>query len=78
MLILLIFLSVDILGLGKAPLVSLEIIFLVSVPDTRITLIPDIPELSEEVKNLNNPNDQNIFFQKMQKLMPGISFNKLK
>ena len=40
--------------------------------------IIDIPELSEEVKNLNNPNDQNIFFQKMQKLMPGISFNKLK
>ena len=40
--------------------------------------IIDIPELSEEVKNLNNPNDQNIFFQKMQKSMPGISFNKLK
>tara|TARA_B100000029_G_scaffold407461_1_gene408409 strand:- start:791 stop:1207 length:417 start_codon:yes stop_codon:yes gene_type:complete len=40
--------------------------------------IIDIPELYEEVKNLNNPNDQNIFFQKMQKLMPGISFNKLK
>ena len=40
--------------------------------------IIDIPELSEEVKNLNNPNDQNIFFKKMQKLMPGISFNKLK
>tara|TARA_Y100000590_G_scaffold430780_1_gene544777 strand:+ start:1055 stop:1471 length:417 start_codon:yes stop_codon:yes gene_type:complete len=40
--------------------------------------IIDIPELYEEVKNLNNQNDQNIFFQKMQKLMPGISFNKLK
>ena len=38
--------------------------------------IVDIPELSVEAKNSNNPKDQEIFFQKLQKLMPGISFNK--
>tara|TARA_B100000686_G_C15979729_1_gene566825 strand:+ start:31 stop:447 length:417 start_codon:yes stop_codon:yes gene_type:complete len=40
--------------------------------------IIDIPELSELAKNSNNPKDQDIFFKKLQKLMPGISFNKLK
>ena len=38
--------------------------------------IVDIPELSVEAKNSNNPKEQDIFFQKLQKLMPGISFNK--
>ncbi len=38
--------------------------------------IVNIPELSIEAKNSNNPKDQDIFFQKLQKLIPGISFKK--
>tara|TARA_B100000965_G_scaffold403395_1_gene431371 strand:+ start:1141 stop:1551 length:411 start_codon:yes stop_codon:yes gene_type:complete len=38
--------------------------------------IIDIPEISKEAKNLKNLKDQEIFFKKLQKLMPGISFNK--
>jgi hypothetical protein len=42
-LILLIFLSVATLGLGKCPCVSFDIIFLVSGPETLITDTPEIP-----------------------------------
>jgi len=38
--------------------------------------IIDITELSKQAKNLNSPKDQVFFFKKLQKLMPGISFNK--
>ena len=38
--------------------------------------IIDIPEISKEAKNLKNSKDQEIFFKKLQKIMPGISFNK--